>query len=116
MLIVQVDIGPAECVRPKADDMRPYTLCLAETANNEIEQRLRSQLEITLVHLRASKGLATASRLRLEQRRWNRRRNQSCAAEAREAPVPEQARAELTCLTTAAEPRITRLTAIANGS
>jgi uncharacterized protein YecT (DUF1311 family) len=116
MLMGQVDIGPAECVRPNADDMRPYTLCLAETANNDVEQRLQSQLEITLAHLRASEGPVTASRLRLEQRRWNRRRNRSCAAEASEAPAPEHARAELTCLTMAAETRIERLTAIAKGS
>lgn len=114
MLIGQSGIGPNECQRPSADDARPYTLCLAETANDEVERRLKQQLASTLAHVRASKGAGAALRLRLEQRQWDRERRHSCAAEAGEAAISEQARAELTCLTMAAEPRLARLALIAS--
>lgn len=113
-LVGQAGIGPIECHRPRADDLRPYTLCLAEATSNEVEQRLRQQLKAALAQVRASKGAAVASRLRIDQRRWDQQRNRSCVAEAAQAPMPEQARANLTCLTMASESRTAHLTAIAN--
>jgi hypothetical protein len=104
-LAAQVAIGPPECTRPRESDMRPYTLCLAETENDAVEAALRRQLATTLRRVRASGGTAAAARLRTDQRRWDVERHRRCAGLAGEAPVPEQARAELTCLSMAATPR-----------
>ncbi|WP_409530261.1 lysozyme inhibitor LprI family protein [Sphingomonas sp.] len=110
MLAFQVEIGPRECTQPSPDDMRPYSLCLAETFNNETERKLQHQLRHAVRGLRASKGAQAASQLRSNQRHWDRQRHQTCAHEAVDAPVSEQARVELTCLSNAADTRIARLT------
>jgi len=114
-VIGQVEIGPRECTRPSPNDMRPYTLCLAETYHDETERQLRRQLKITLQLLRAKTGARAASRLQTEQRRWDRQRRRLCASEASLAPTSEFARAEFSCLDRAADPRIARLVAIAKG-
>lgn len=107
-----VEIGPRECTHPNPEDMRPYTLCLAETAHDETERHL----QITLKNLRAKEGARAASRLQIEQQGWDRQRRRLCASEASLAPTPEFARAEFTCLDRAADSRIAHLIAIAKGS
>jgi hypothetical protein len=111
-----VEIGPRECTHPEPDDMRPYTLCLAETAHDKTERRLRRQLKVALKDLRTKKGARAAWRLQIEQQGWDRQRRRLCAREASLAPTPEFARAEFTCLDRAAHLRIAQLAAIANGS
>jgi hypothetical protein len=111
-----VEIGPRECTHPNPDDMRPYTLCLAEMVHDETERHLQGQWKITLKHLRAKKGARPASRLQIDQHGWDRQRRRLCASEASLAPTPEFARAEFTCLDRAAELRITQLVTIAKGS
>lgn len=116
LLAGQVGIFPPECVQRRRDDARPFTLCVAETAHTEVEQRLQRQLKITLDHVRATNGAAAVSRIRSAQQRWERQRNRSCATETRDAPVSQQALNELDCLTEAAKPRTARLRAIVTGS
>jgi hypothetical protein len=89
------------CRRPPGSDARPFTLCLAETENGAVERELRRRLAI------AARGGHAG--LRAAQARWERARARTCAAEADEAPGPEQARAQLTCLTRAAIARIAAL-------
>lgn len=113
MLAIQVEIGPRECNRPSPDDMRPYTLCLAETSYNEAERKLQHVWRITIARVRVRRGGGAASRLRSEQRQWDQQRHRQCADQAGDAPVSEQARAELTCLYIAAGSRTVRLAAIA---
>lgn len=107
-----IEIGPRACTHPNSEDMRPYTLCLAETAHDETERRL----QLTLRNLRAKKGSRASSRLQIEQQRWDRQRRRLCAIEASRAPTSEFARAEFTCLDRAADSRIAHLAAIAKGS
>jgi hypothetical protein len=45
------EIGPGKCTHPDPDDMRPYTLCLAETVHDETERLLQRQFKITLKNL-----------------------------------------------------------------
>ncbi|MBB5716791.1 hypothetical protein FHS94_003663 [Sphingomonas aerophila] len=103
VLAIQVGIGPSECTRPSPDDARPFTLCLAETSNNEIERELQRQLTLAIRRVRSTSGGLAVSRLVSEQRRWDRQRHRVCADQALDAPMPEQARADLTCLYNAAQ-------------
>lgn len=112
MLAVQVEIGPPECTRPSPDDMRPYTLCLAETNDDEIERQLNQQVHLTLGYVKQTRGDSAVSRMRAQQRLWERQRNRKCAADVAEAPIPEQAREELTCRAMRAKLRISVLKAM----
>src|SRR4051812_15175648 len=109
MALGQAQIGPRECTQPRPDDMRPYTLCLAETSHNETERQLKRQFNITLRYLRAKAGARAASRLQIEQRRWDRQRQRACASEASLAPTSQFARAEFSCLDRAADAWIAHL-------
>jgi uncharacterized protein YecT (DUF1311 family) len=110
------EIGPGKCTHPDPDDMRPYTLCLAETVHDETERLLQRQFKITLKNLRAKKGARAALRLQNEQQRWDRHRRRLCASEASLASTPEFARADFTCLDKAADSRVAHLAVIANDS
>lgn len=102
----------AACDHRAADNASPYSLCLAETYGKDVEGELGAQFNAALSRLRGAPDASRASRLRAEQEQWERRRNRLCAAEAGDAPVSEQARAELTCLTRLAEPRVEHLRAM----
>jgi hypothetical protein len=62
--------GDAACANPSEDDMRPYTLCLAETWFNDAEAEMDRQLKVTLAHLEATRGVRAADRLADEQLKW----------------------------------------------
>lgn len=102
------------CIHQADDDGRPFTLCLAEEYDDVIERELSVRLDAAL-RRRSISGAAVTPHLRIEQKRWQRQRERTCRAEAEAAPVPEQARAELTCRARLAEPRIAYLTELASG-
>lgn len=102
------------CIHQADDDARPFTLCLAEEYDDDIERELGVRLDAAFRRESVSNAVRTPH-LRIEQKRWQRQRERTCRAEAEAAPVPEQARAELTCRARLAEPRIAYLTELANG-
>lgn len=99
----------AACDRPTPEDMRPYTLCLAETYDEDVERELTAQLEAAFRRARASRGAVGVARLKSEQDAWEKQRKQTCGAEFDAAPIPEQARADLTCNARLAASRVAQL-------
>jgi uncharacterized protein YecT (DUF1311 family) len=105
--------GDAACANPSEDDMRPYTLCLAETWFNDAEAEMDRQLKVTLAHLEATRGVRAADRLADEQLKWGKRRDRKCEKEMAGSPVTQVARNTLGCQTIWTEQRTAHLKALA---
>lgn len=101
--------GDAPCSEPSDEDMRPYTLCLAETWFNDAEAEMNRQLRVTLAHVELARGVTAASRLADKQREWVRRRDRKCEKEMADSPVTQIARNTLGCQTIRTEQRTAQL-------
>jgi len=105
--------GDAACANPSEDDMRPYTLCLAETWFNDAEAEMDRQLMVTLAHVEAIRGARAADCLADEQLKWAKRRDRKCEKEMAASPVTQVARNTLGCQTISTEQRTAHLKALA---
>ena len=105
--------GDAACANPSEDDMRPYTLCLAETWFNDAEAEMDRQLKATLAHVGATHGVGAADRLANDQLKWAKRRDRTCEKEMAGSPVTQVARNTLGCQTISTEHRTAHLKALA---
>lgn len=105
--------GDAACANPSDDDMRPYTLCLAETWFDEAEAEMDRQLKVTLAHVEATRGARAADRLADEQLEWAKRRDRKCEKQMAGSPVTQVARNTLSCETEWTEQRTAQLKALA---
>jgi uncharacterized protein YecT (DUF1311 family) len=101
------------CDRPGEGDLRPYTLCLAETWFDRTELELERQLNITLAGVEAERGASAAHRLKGEQQEWARRRNSECEVLAAPSPSTQVARNDLACRAQRTEERIAHLKLLA---
>ncbi|WP_199556277.1 lysozyme inhibitor LprI family protein [Sandaracinobacteroides hominis] len=86
-----------DCENPKADDFRPYTLCLAETDFDRAEADMQRVWALTLARVRAAKGLSGERKVKSEQRKWLIQRDRQCGAAAAETPVTQFSRNDLSC-------------------
>lgn len=84
-----------DCENPRPDDMRPYTLCLAETDFDRSEADM--QQEWALARVRASKGPTSERIIKSEQRRWASQRDRKCQNFAKHTPVTQFSRNDLSC-------------------
>lgn len=105
--------GDAACADPSENDMRPYTLCLAETWFNDAVEVMDRQLKVTLAHVEAARGARAAARLAGEQLKWAKRRDRKCGKEMARSPVIQVARNTLGCQTIWTEQRTAQLKALA---
>lgn len=103
----------AACAHPSDDDMRPYTLCLAETWFDEAEAEMDRQFNVTLAHVEASRGARSGDRFADEQLKWAKRRNRKCEKQMAGSPVTQFARNMLGCQTEWTEQRTAQLKALA---
>jgi uncharacterized protein YecT (DUF1311 family) len=111
--IVSAIPGDAACANPSDDDMRPYTLCLAETWFEEAEAEMDRQLKVTLAHVEATRGARVADRLADRQLKWAKRRDRKCEKQMAGSPVTQVARNTLGCQTERTEQRTAQLKALA---
>jgi len=111
--IVSAVPGDAACANPPDDDMRPYTLCLAETWFDKAETEMDRQFKVTLAHAEASRGARAVDRLADEQRKWAKRRDRKCEKQMAGSPVTQVARNTLGCQTEWTEQRTNQLKAFA---
>ena len=86
-----------DCVTPKPNDLRPFTLCLAETDFERAEVDMQHVWVLTLARLKSRKGSTLERRIRSEQTKWVVQRDRKCAAEAEGSPDTQIARNELSC-------------------
>ena len=105
--------GDAACANPSDDDMRPYTLCLAETWFDEAEVEMDRQFKVTLAHVRASRGARAVNRLADEQLKWVKRRDRKCEKQMAGSPVTQVARNTLGCQSEWTKQRTAHLKAFA---
>jgi uncharacterized protein YecT (DUF1311 family) len=105
--------GDAACANTSEDDMRPYTLCLAETWFNDAVAEMDRQLKVTLAHVEATRGVRAVDRLANEQLNWTKRRDSKCEEEMAGSPVTQVARNTLGCQTICTEERTAHLKALA---
>ena len=105
--------GDAACANPSDDDMRPYTLCLAETWFDEAEAEMDRQFKVTLAHVRASRGARAVDRLADEQLKWAKRRDRKCEKQMAGSPVTQVARNTLGCQSEWTKQRTSQLKAFA---
>ena len=110
--IVSAIPGDAACADPSADDMRPYTLCLAETWFDEVQAEMERQLQVRSAHVRATRGLRAADRLADEQLKWVKHRDRQCEKQMAGSPVTQVARNTLGCQTEWMEQRTAQLKAL----
>jgi uncharacterized protein YecT (DUF1311 family) len=101
------------CHKPAVDDLRPYTLCLAETWFDQTEVELGRQLNITLARVEAESGANAADRLRREQQEWVKSRDSECVVLAAPSPSTQVARNDLGCRAQRTEARIAQLKVLA---
>lgn len=102
-----------DCQNPKADDLRPFTLCLAETDLERAEMDMQRVWTLALARVRARKGLTGEREIQSEQRKWVVRRDRKCVAEAEGTPVTQIARNELSCRAALNTERMEYLKAVA---
>lgn len=105
--------GDGACDNPAKDDMRPYTLCLAETWFDDAEVRMNRQLRLALAHVRKVHGPRAARRLAYEQRRLVKRRDAACETEWADSPVTQVSRNILSCEAQWSDGRTRQLKALA---
>ena len=98
------------CDKPAEDDLRPYTLCVAETRFDQIEVELERQLKITFARVEARSGASAADRLRREQQEWVKRRDSECEVLTATSPSTQLARNDLSCRAQRTEARTAYLT------
>lgn len=111
--IVSAIPGDAACAHPSDDDMRPYTLCLAETWFDEAEAEMDRQFKVTRAQVEASRAARAGVRLADEQLKWAKRRNRKCEKQMAGSPVTQFARNTLSCQTEWTEQRTAQLKALA---
>ena len=109
---VDAIVGDAACANPSNDDMRPFTVCLAETWFDEADLEMGRQLKLTLAHLKASRGVRAADRLADKQRKWTKRRDRECGKEMARSPETQIARNTLGCRAEWTEQRTAQLKAL----
>lgn len=105
--------GDAACSNPSEEDMRPYTLCLAEARFEDAESEMERQLTITLTNIEAARGSRAAKRFAADQFQWTMRRDRKCAKAWADSPVTQVARNTLACQAFLTEQRTISLKASA---
>lgn len=106
-------LGDAACANPSGDDMRLYTLCLAEAWFDEAEAEMDRQFKFMLAHVEAFRGAGAVDRLADEQLKWAKRRDRKCEKQIAGSPVTKVARNTLGCQSEWTEQRTAQLKAFA---
>lgn len=107
-------LGAAYCAKPAAEDARPYTLCLAETAFEIADEELNRQWAASVREVRKNQGRKAARRLHHEQRAWIRFRVHHCEELWASSPVSQISRNTLDCMTQLTHERLAKLRAPAD--